>query len=269
MKAIFSDLIEAFERTTGHKLIIAYGTAGLMRDRIRAGEIADVAVMQRYLLDDLFQQDKIPLRSIADVARSPIGLFRRLGGPKPDITSIEKLRQVLLAAESITYTDPADGGLSGTHFVKVLDRLGITEQMKQKTKLGRPGVRVTNGEVEFGILQVSEILPLPRVQLVDRLPEQLQDNTPVSAALIKDGPQPEAGTEFIKFLFSPIAVAAIKVHGMEPIEGGHVGKFHNLIVRRIRHTTSANPGELLAMRQLAAWRVSSGSDSVNLGVSIY
>jgi molybdate transport system substrate-binding protein len=216
MKAIFGDLTEAFERTTGHKLIIAYGTAGLMRDRIRAGEIADVAVMQRYLLDDLFQQGKIVSASIADVARSPIGLFGPAGGSKPDISSIEKLRQMLLAAQSITYTDPADGGLSGTHFAKVLDRLGIAEQMKQKTKLGRPGVRVTNGEVEFGVLQVSEILPLSRVQLVGLFPEQLQDNTPVSAALINGAPQPKAGTEFIKFLSSPIAVATIKMHGMEP-----------------------------------------------------
>jgi molybdate transport system substrate-binding protein len=196
--------------------MIAYGTAGLMKDRIRAGEIADVAVMQRYLLDDLFQQGKIVRGSIADVARSPIGLFEPLGGSKPDISSVEKLRQVLLTAQSITYTDPADGGLSGTHFAKVLDRLGIAEQMEPKTKLGRPGARVANGEVEFGVLQVSEILPLSGVQLIGLFPEELQDNTPVSAALVNGALQPKAGTEFIKFLSSPIAVAAIKARGMEP-----------------------------------------------------
>jgi molybdate transport system substrate-binding protein len=99
----------------------------------------------------------------------------------------------------------------------VLDRLGIAEQVKLKTKLGRPGPRVIAGEVEFGILQISEILPLlPRVQLVGQFPQELQDNTPVSAALTTNALQPKAGGEFIKFLSSPIAIAAIKAHGMEP-----------------------------------------------------
>src|SRR5215468_10862333 len=64
MRTILGNLTEDFERTTGHKLQIAYATAGLMRDRIRAGEIADVAVMQRYLLDELLEQGKIVRGSI-------------------------------------------------------------------------------------------------------------------------------------------------------------------------------------------------------------
>jgi len=218
MRTILGDLTENFEQTTGHKLQIGFATAGLMRDRIRGGETADVAVMQRYLLDELLEQGKIVRGTAIDLARSPIGLFARIGGPRPDISSIEALKHALLAAQSITYTDPADGGLSGTHFASVLERLGIAAQMKGKTKLGRPGPRVASGEVEFGILQISEILPLSGVQLIGRLPEQLQDNTPVSAAIISGAHQPEVGMTFVRFLLSPAAAGAIRTRGMEPIE---------------------------------------------------
>jgi molybdate transport system substrate-binding protein len=217
MRTILGTLTDDFERTTGHKLQIAYATAGLMRDRIRAGEIADVAVMQRYLLDELLEQGKIVRGSTIDIARSPIGLFMRAGGLKPDISSIEALTHVLLEAESITYTNPVNGGLSGTHFASVLKRLGIAEQMNRKTKFGRFDA-VGTGEVEFGILQISEILPLKGIQLIGRLPEQLQDNTPVSAAVISGALQPEAGITLIKFLSSPVAANAIRTHGMEPIK---------------------------------------------------
>lgn len=218
MRAILGNLTEDFERTTGHKLEIAYGIAGLMKDRIRTGEMADVAVMQRYLLDDLLQQGKIVRGSTTDIARSPIGLFGRAGGPRPDVRSIEALRHALLEAKSITYTDPADGGLSGTHFARVLERLGIAEQMKPKTKLGRPGPRVVSGEVELGIMQISEILPFTGIQVIGRLPEQLQENTPVSAAVTNGAHQPDAGVQLIKFLSSPVAANTIKTYGMEPIE---------------------------------------------------
>ena len=216
MRAILDNLTEDFERTTGHKLQFTYATAGLMRDRIRAGEIADVAIMQRYLLDELLEQGKIVRASIIDLARSPIGLFVRTGGLKPDINSIEALKHALLEAQSITYTDPANGGLSGTQFARVLEQLGIAEQMKRKTKFGRFDA-VASGEVEFGILQISEILPRKGIQLIGQLPDQLQDNTPVSAAVVSGALQLEAGMTFIKFLSSPVAVNAIRTHGMEPI----------------------------------------------------
>jgi molybdate transport system substrate-binding protein len=216
MKAILGDLTGEFERTTGHKLVIAYATAGLMKDRIRAGEVADVAVMQRYLLDDLLQQGRIVPSSTIDIAHSPIGVFGRVNLPKPDISSVEGLKRALLAAKSITYTDPVNGGLSGSFFPTVLERLGIAEQMKPKTRLGSPGERVSTGEVELGVLQISEILPLTGVQLIGPLPEQLQGNIAVSAAVISGAHQPDAGTTLIKFLSSPAAAAVIKAHGMEP-----------------------------------------------------
>ena len=90
MRAILDNLTEDFERTTGHKLQFTYATAGLMRDRIRAGEIADVAVMQRYLLDELLERGKIVRASIVDLARSPIGLLCASADGNPTLVQLRR-----------------------------------------------------------------------------------------------------------------------------------------------------------------------------------
>ena len=95
--------------------------------------------------------------NVTVLARSGIGVAVRKGAPKPDISSPEALKRTLLAAKSISYVDPASGGASGIHFAKVLDRLGIANEMKSKTVFPNPktpaevGVLVANGEAEIGV----------------------------------------------------------------------------------------------------------------------
>src|SRR5213078_2844576 len=98
----------------------------------------------------------------------------RAGAPKPDITTVDGFKQTLLSARSIVYADPAKkGGASGVYFARVLDRLGIAEQMKAKTILV-PGAQaaevVAKGEAELGVAQGSEIVPVAGAQLVGPLP---------------------------------------------------------------------------------------------------
>lgn len=215
MRAILTQLTGAFERATGHQLNITYDTAGLVRDRLRRGEAADVAIMQRSLFETLPSQS---LREPpSDLARSVIGLVGRAGAPQPDIGSVEALKQALLAAQSISYTDPANGGLSGSHFAKIIARLGIADEMRDKTRLGKPMARVSEGEVEYSVLQLSEILSLRNVQLVGTFPDELQDKTAVSAARLAASHEPEAGQALIGFLSGPAAAVVIKASGMEPL----------------------------------------------------
>jgi molybdate transport system substrate-binding protein len=96
-------------------------------------------------------------------ASSSRAVAARAGAPKPDITSVDAFKRSLLAAKSIVYADPAKGGASGVYFARVLDRLGIAEQMKAKTILV-PGAQaadvVAKGEAELGVAQASEIVPV-------------------------------------------------------------------------------------------------------------
>ena len=217
MRAILTSVAGDFERASGHKLSIVYDTAGLVRDRVRGGERVDVAIMQRTLLDDLLAQGKVERAGAADLARSQIGLAARAGAPTPDIATADALKSALLRAQSIAYTDPVNGGLSGSQFAKVLDWLGIVEQMKAKTKLGQPMARVVSGEAELAVLQLSEILTLKGAQLVGPLPQEFQDKTPVSAAIVAGTREREAGAAFIAFLSSADVAKAIRANGMEPL----------------------------------------------------
>ena len=171
-------------------------------------------------LDDLVKQGKIVADSKVILARSGMGVAVRAGAPKPDISTPEALKRTLLAAKSIVYTDPALRSPSGVHFAKVLERLGIAEEMKAKSKLhngtGFNAEFVARGEIEIAIQQISEIVPVQGVELVGPLPADLQLTTVYATAIGADAKEQAAAKEFVKLLTSPAAAAVIKATGMEP-----------------------------------------------------
>jgi molybdate transport system substrate-binding protein len=157
-----------------HKVTATDGAPGTIQGRIMAGEPVDVVVLPAPRLDDLVKQGKIVTDSKIILARSGIGVAVRAGAPKPDISTSEALKRALLAAKSIVYTDPAASSPSGTHFAMVLERLGIAEEMRPKSKLHNGtsfnAEFVARGEIEIAIQQISEILPVQGVELVGPLP---------------------------------------------------------------------------------------------------
>jgi molybdate transport system substrate-binding protein len=220
MKVALGDLIPAFERTTKHKVLATYGAPGPIRDRILAGEPMDVLVFPGPGLDGLAKQGKIAADSKVILARSGMGVAVRAGAPKPDISTPEALKRALLAAKSVVYTNPALGSPSGVHFGKVLERLGIAEEMKAKSKL-HDGTSfnaelVAKGEIEMAIQQISEIVPVQGVELAGPLPADLQLTTVFATGMGTAAKEQAAAREFIEFLMSPAAAAVIKATGMEP-----------------------------------------------------
>ncbi len=170
------ELTPKYESGSGNKLIIVYSTIADLKKRIEAGETADVMILSRAVLDDLQTQGKVTQGSIVNLGSSYVAIGVRAGAPQPDITTAEKLKEALLATKSISYADPAKGGASGVYFAKVLDRLGITDQMKFKTVLvpgAQAGELVAKGEVEMGVAQASEIAAVPGTQVVGPLPGDL------------------------------------------------------------------------------------------------
>src|SRR3989475_8944626 len=144
--------------------------------------------------------------SRTDIARTGMGVGVREGAPKPDISTPEAFKQTLLAAKSIVYVDPAHGATSGIHFAGVLQRLGIAESVKAKTKLvpgGYPAELVAKVEAELVAHQISEILPVRGVTLVGPLPKVLQKITTYSAGLAARSVVPGAARAFIAFLARP------------------------------------------------------------------
>jgi molybdate transport system substrate-binding protein len=220
MKVMLIDLATEFERATQHKVTATYGAPGVIRSRVAAGEPIDVLVFPAPGLDDLVKQGQIVADSKAILARSGIGLGVRAGAPKPDISTPEALKRALLAAKSVVYTNPALGSPSGIHFAKVLERLGIAEEMQAKSKL-HDGTSfnaelVARGEIEIAVQQISEILPVHGVELLGPLPADLQLTTVYATGIGTASKEQAAAKEFIKFLMSPAAAVVIKAKGMDP-----------------------------------------------------
>ena len=221
MKPALDDIARDFERRTGHRVAMAYATAGLVRDRIRDGETVDVAILPRSAFDPLLTGGKIAPDSAVSVARSLVAVAVRKGAPKPDISSPEALKRSLLAAKSIVYPDPTKGGATGIHAARVIERLGITEEMKPKTTLtpaGEYAEIVARGEAEIAIVQPMVILSVPGVELVGPLPEELQNKTDFvfMAGVGAKAKEAEVAQAFIEYLLAPDGARVIKAKGMEP-----------------------------------------------------
>ncbi|MBI4207636.1 MAG: substrate-binding domain-containing protein [Betaproteobacteria bacterium] len=144
----------------------------------------------------------------------------RKGAPKPDISSPEAFKRALLAAKSIAYPNPARGSAGGVHFAKVLDQLGIANEMKPKTVFSTPpavvGDLVSKGEAELGVQQLHELMPVAGIEIVGPLPGDLQSPIVFAAAIMGGTKQTDASKALINFLRTPDAAALIKAKGMEP-----------------------------------------------------
>ncbi len=171
MQSVLEDLGPKFERATGHKLAISFATAGAAIKRAQDGEAADVVIATRQGIDGLMKNGKAAADNVTVLASAGISVAIRQGAPKPDISSPDTLKRTLLAAKSISYVDPASGGASGIHFIKVLDRLGIANEMKSKTVFPNPkapaevGVLVANGEAEIGVHLIQELMSVAGIDL--------------------------------------------------------------------------------------------------------
>jgi molybdate transport system substrate-binding protein len=219
--AAYRALASEFERTTGNTLVTSWGpsmgnTPDAVPTRIQRGEPIDVVIMVGSALGNLIKEGKVIADSRVDLARSPIGVAVRAGAPKPDISSVDALRRALLAAKSIAYSDSASGVYVSTELFK---RLGIVDQVASKSRMipAEPvGAVIARGEAEIGFQQVSELKPIAGIDLLGRLPPELQKITIFSAGIVVGAREPEAAKALITFLASPAAAAAIRETGMEP-----------------------------------------------------
>jgi molybdate transport system substrate-binding protein len=216
VKESFGNLIPAFEKATGHKVPVIWGSTKEIAEWISGGDKADVVVMVSSAIDSLIRQGRLAAGSKVDFSKSGIGVAVRPGAPIPDISSGEALKASLLAAKSIILsTGPSSGYLAD-----LFQRMGIADALKPKIKqlgLGLPvGLALANGEGDLGFTQVSEFLPVKGIVYLGPLPADIQHITVFSMGLHTAATAVEAGRSLMRFLASPEAVPAIRRSGMEP-----------------------------------------------------
>ena len=219
MQSIFKVIAADFERTSGHKLAFAYTTMGAITERVLAGEAADVIIGSTQSMERLARERKIDAGSRVTIAKVGVGAVVPTGTAKPSIGSPDELKRALVTATTIVYADPAGGGAAGIHIARVIDKLGISDQLKTKTTFGAGGdvteVTLAQGAGTLGMTQISEIVDKVGAEFVGPFPDELQNYTGVTVGIPAGVTPSEAVAAFVRFLTSRGAVAAIEAKGMQ------------------------------------------------------
>jgi molybdate transport system substrate-binding protein len=216
MTAPLSALAAPFEKSSGHKLSIHFDSTPNIIARVNAGTPFDVAVVPADVFKDAAAKASFAPGLTIDIARVGYGVIVRAGAPKPDISTPEAFKKALLAAPSIAFL-PASA--AGAYVKNVFERLGISEEMKAKTKVqpAPPQIApaVAKGEAEIGIFLMN-VLVAPGVELVGPFPGELQQELVFTSAVAADTAEAAAAKTLIDYLKTPEATAIIKAAGMTP-----------------------------------------------------
>ena len=205
-----------FERTSGHTLNYSSDVAINLVRRIEAGEAFDLLVASPSQMDSLISKGIIVAASRTNLVRSGIGVQVKEGAPKPDISSMEAFKRALLDAKSIGYLKE---GQSGVYLHQVFERIGIADAIR--TKAVRPdkdivSELVAKGEIELGLVVITQIVTTPGVDLVGPIPNEIQSYITFTAGIGAKATAPEAARQLLEFLKGPAALPVIKAQGMEP-----------------------------------------------------
>ena len=216
-KEALIELVPEFEHASGHKVDITYAGGSGLSKQILGGKLGDLFIGPDEFSGPLIKEGKLLTGSRIDFARSSTGLAVRAGIAKPDISSPEKLKSVLLAATAVSYSE----GASGMHFVKVLEGLGIADAMANKRVPPRAGelvgAVVARGDADIAVQQISELLPVQGIQILDPLPAQFQQTITYGATAFPQSTQREVAQAFVNFLRSDAARAVLRKKGLDPI----------------------------------------------------
>jgi molybdate transport system substrate-binding protein len=216
MREVLEELVPMFERASGHKVTLSFQSGAVLPVKIKEGAQADLVVTTPATIDDLVRAGKLVAGTRVDFVRSGAGVAVRAGASKPDIGTPEAFKAALLAAKSVGYSQ----GPSGVHFMAVLGRLGIIDQVKAKgvvPPLGtRVGTVIAKGEAEIGVQQITELLLIPGIDFVGPLPKELQANIVYATATPTNAQERAAAAALVKFLSSEPALPVIRKLGLEP-----------------------------------------------------
>ena len=209
------DLAPAFEKMTGHKVIVRFVQTADINQKINSGAPADIAALQPQQVDAFIKDGKMVAGTKTNFVQAGVGVAVKTGARRPDISTVEAFKTAMLKAKSIGYSRGGSGLISA----QVMEKLGIADQLKAKTKFidGIPVAEVVaEGEVEIGLQQINVILPVKGADYIGPLPKELQETVKFSAGVLTTSKQPEVAKAFLRFIASAEAAPLLRKSGMEP-----------------------------------------------------
>ena len=205
------------ERAAGGPVTIEWDSSQRLGAKIDAGEAFDIAVLSTEGMDSYVQKGAIAAASRTYLGRTGAAMAVRAGAPKPDISTREKLKQVLLNAKSIAMNPT---GASGVHFSRLIKEMGIEEQIKPKMVLSaEPGSQtklVADGKAEMIWTQSTEIAPYPGVEMIGPLPADVQSYSTFDIGVAAKSSDAKAADALVKYVTSDaVAKAAFRAGFVE------------------------------------------------------
>ena len=218
-ESILRHMVGTFEKETGHTVTLTYAPVGALRDKIFAGEPADLTLVTPVIIEQLQARGVVRPDTRTDLGQVGGGIAVRVGASLPAVATPDDLKRALLAAREIYYADPVIA-TAGAYFLKVADRLGIGDAVRQKGRTARGGkeameLMAKSATDAIGLTQISEILSVKEVVLVGPYPGELQTMTTYTGILLARTPHPEAAQAFLRFLTSPSVQARFTQAGYE------------------------------------------------------
>src|SRR5438874_4624323 len=161
----YEKLLPEFQRTSGIKVETGSGASQgsgpqTIAAQLARGVPADVVIMSREGLSELIAANRIAAGTDVDLARVPLGVAVRSGSPKPDVSTVEAFKQVLLKAKTVA----VPGSTSGIWLMtELFPRLGLAEKINAKaTARGKDATgMVAAGGADLAVMPVSEIVHAP------------------------------------------------------------------------------------------------------------
>ena len=218
IQAAIEQLIPGFERATGHRVKPTFGSGLGTKKQVTDGVPFDVPIVQPPY-PDVVASGNVVADSATPLARVAVGIAVRKGEKKPDISTPEKVKALLLSVKSFSYPDPSGGAAAGVSFTQTLHDIGIYDQVKSKIHLSRGGAAamqaVAKNDVEIGLTFFSEMAEAG-IEPVGTLPESISPRTSLVAFVGAKAKNPDAARALINYLSSPEAAATYRKVGMEP-----------------------------------------------------
>lgn len=210
-----------FKEHSGNQTQIRYATAPELRKILtESGGAADVILAPDPTLAELAGAGKIAPDTQQEIGGVGSAVLVRVDAPLPDISSLTAFKRSLLEADAIVYNRAS----SGSYINSMLKKIGVFDQLGSKI------VRVDDGEAvatrikqghgkEFGFGGYTDVLhnqEMGGVKLVGPIPDELQNYTMYSSALIAAAPSPATGRAFLAYLKTPEAQAIFLASGVVP-----------------------------------------------------
>jgi molybdate transport system substrate-binding protein len=219
------ELAEGFTHDTGHTVTFSLGTTGVVMNKLKGGEKADVIVISVEAADSLEKDGRLLTASRADVANSLLGVAVKAGAPSPDISTSDAFKNAVLAARSISYPDPKLGATSGVYIESLFAKLGIAQVAKAKATVKPIGAEVAEvvakGDIELGLTFLSELVPNKGVKIVGPFPDAIQNPTLYTAGVMSDSANGQIARAFVAFITSPQSAVKLKAAGVAPAAEPH------------------------------------------------